>query len=114
MAQAHLERIEQLNPGLNAIVTIAPDVLDRARQAEASLMRGDTPGPLHGLPITVKDTIETANLRSTSGSVIREHFVPREDAPSVARLREGGAIILGKTNAADCARWVNSDRAVVP
>jgi amidase len=112
VAQAHLERIEQLNPALNAIVTIAPDLLDRARQAEASLMRGDTLGPLHGLPITIKDTIETAHLRSTSGSVLRAQFVPRDDAPSVARLRTAGAIILGKTNAAEMAMDYTADNPV--
>ncbi|MCM3901756.1 MAG: amidase [Pyrinomonadaceae bacterium] len=112
VAQAHLERIEQLNPALNAIVTIAPDLLDRARKAEASLMRGDTPGPLHGLPITIKDTIETADLLSTSGSVLRAQFVPRVDAPSVARLRMAGAIILGKTNAAEMAMDYTADNPV--
>ncbi len=112
VAQAHLERIEQLNPALNAIVTIAPDILDRARQAEASLMRGATLGPLHGLPITIKDTIETAGLRSTSGSVVRAQFVPRDDAPSVARLRTAGAIILGKTNAAEMAMDYTADNPV--
>jgi amidase len=112
VAQAHLERIEQLNPALNAIVTIAPDLLDRARKAEASLMRGDTPGPLHGLPLTIKDTIETADLRSTSGSVVRAQFVPRDDAPSVARLRTAGAIILGKTNAAEMAMDYTADNPV--
>lgn len=109
VAQAHLERIEQLNPALNAIVTIAPDVLDRARQAEASLMRGEPPGPLHGLPITVKDTIETADLRSTSGSVVRAQFVARVDAPSVARLRSAGALVLGKTNVAEMAMDYTAD-----
>ena len=109
VAQAHLDRIEQLNPVLNAIVTIAPDVLERARQAEASLMRGDAPGPLHGLPITIKDTFETADLRSTSGSVLRAQFVPGVDAPSVARLRADCAIILGKTNAAEMAMDYTAD-----
>lgn len=112
MAKAHLERIDRLNPALNAIVTIAPDVIDRARQAEASLMHGDTPGPLHGLPITIKDTIETADLRSTSGSMLRTEFVPRVDAPSVARLRSAGAIILGKTNAAEMAMDYTADNPV--
>lgn len=111
-AHAYLERIEQLNPTLNAIVTIAPDVLDQARQAEASFLRGDAPGPLHGLPITIKDTIETANLRTTSGSLIRAQYVPRVDAPSVARLRTAGAIILGKTNAAEMAMDYTADNPV--
>jgi Asp-tRNA(Asn)/Glu-tRNA(Gln) amidotransferase A subunit family amidase len=112
VAQAYLERIEQLNPDLNAIVTIAPDVLDRARQAEALLMRGDTPGPLHGLPITIKDTIETEDLRTTSGSPLRAHYVPPCDAPAVARLRAGGAIILGKTNVAEMAMDYTADNPV--
>jgi amidase len=112
VAQAYLERIEQLNPALNAIVTIAPDLIDRARQAEELLMRGDSHGPLHGLPITIKDTIETADLRSTSGSVVRAQFVPRIDAPSVARLRTAGAIILGKTNAAEMAMDYTADNPV--
>ncbi|MGI8897971.1 MAG: amidase [Pyrinomonadaceae bacterium] len=112
VAQSHLERIERLNPALNAIVTIAPDLLDRARQAEASLMRGDTLGPLHGLPLTIKDTIETAGLRSTSGSVVRAQFVPRDDAPSVASLRAAGAIIIGKTNAAEMAMDYTADNPV--
>src|SRR5690349_12309230 len=92
IAQAHLERIATLNPALNAIVTLAPDVLERARMAEAAIMRGDQVGSLHGVPFTVKDTIETAGLRSTSGSVVRQDYVPTTDAPSVARLKAAGAI----------------------
>src|SRR5438270_156229 len=84
---AHLRQIEILNPSLNAIVTIAPDALDCARAAERALMSGADPGPLHGLPITVKDTIETAGLRTTSGSAIRADYVPEKDAPAVARLK---------------------------
>ena len=75
-------------------------------------MRGDTPGPLHGVPLTIKDTIETADLRSTSGSVVRAQFVPRADAPSVARLRLSGAIILGKTNPAEMAMDYTADNPV--
>ena len=71
VAEAHLERIARLNPALNAIVTLAPDVVERARAAEAALLRGDEVGALHGVPVTVKDTIETAGLRTTSGSKIR-------------------------------------------
>jgi Asp-tRNA(Asn)/Glu-tRNA(Gln) amidotransferase A subunit family amidase len=112
VAKAHLERIEELNPALNAVVTVARDVLDQARRAEASLMRGDTPGPLHGLPLTIKDTIETADLRSTSGSLVRAQFVPLVDAPAVARLRLAGAIILGKTNAAEMAMDYTADNPV--
>jgi Asp-tRNA(Asn)/Glu-tRNA(Gln) amidotransferase A subunit family amidase len=109
---AHLEQISELNPKLNAIVTLAPDVLERARSAEAALMRGDEPGPLHGIPLTIKDTIETAGIRSTSGSVVREDHVPETDAPAVARLKAAGAIILGKTNAAVMAMDYTADNPV--
>ena len=70
VVEAHLRRIEELNPSLNAIVTIADDALDRARARESDLMGGKDVGPLHGLPVTVKDTIDTAGLRTTSGSRI--------------------------------------------
>lgn len=112
VAQAYLKRLERLNPSLNAIVTIAPDLLDKAREAEASLMSGDVVGPLHGVPITIKDTIETAGLRSTSGSAMRAQFVPEHDAPSVARLKGAGALILGKTNAAEMAMDYTADNPV--
>src|SRR6476619_2893057 len=79
VVEAHLEQISRLNPGLNAIVTLAPDVLERARAAEGATTRG----PLHGVPITVKDTIETAGLRTTSGSKLRADYVPVTDAPAV-------------------------------
>src|ERR1044071_137068 len=92
VAEAHLERIARLNPALNAIVTIAPDVVERARTAEAALRRGDEVGALHGVPVTIKDTIETAGLRSTSGSVLRADYVPAVDAPAVARLKAAGGI----------------------
>ena len=110
--QACLERIDKLNSKLNAIVTLAPDALDKARQAETAIMRGGALGPLHGVPITIKDTIETAGLRTTSGSRMREHFVPQHDAPAVARLKAAGAIILGKTNPAEMAMNYTADNPV--
>lgn len=109
VAEACLRRIDELNPALNAIVTVAPDILERAREAEAAVMRGESLGPLHGIPLTVKDTIETANLLTTSGSKIRADYVPEHDAPAVARLKDAGAIILGKTNAAEMAMDYNAD-----
>jgi amidase len=112
VAQTYLERIERLNPALNAVVTVAPDVIERAREAEAALMRGDAVGGLHGVPLTIKDTIETAGLRTTSGSKIRADFVPTTDAPAVARLKAAGAIILGKTNAAEMAMDYTADNPV--
>ncbi|HET9866615.1 MAG TPA: amidase, partial [Nitrospira sp.] len=112
IAEAHLKRIDALNPKLNAIVTLAPDFIDKAREAEAALMRGDNLGPLHGLPVTIKDAINTAGLRTTSGSRLRAKHVPRSDAPSVARLKAAGAIVLGKTNLSELTMTYTADNPV--
>lgn len=112
VAEAHLEQIARLNPKLNAIVTLAPDVMERAREAEAAAMRGDKLGSLHGVPMTIKDTIETAGLRTTSGSRMRADYVPDSDAPAVTRLKAEGVIILGKTNAAEMAMDYTADNPV--
>jgi Asp-tRNA(Asn)/Glu-tRNA(Gln) amidotransferase A subunit family amidase len=109
---AHLRRIERLNPSLNAIVTVADDVLDRARDAEAELLRGTQVGPLHGLPLTIKDTIDTKGLRTTSGSRLLAKRVPDRDATAVARLKTAGAIILGKTNTPEMAIPYETDNPV--
>ena len=110
--QAHLDRIQQVNPQLNAIVTLAPDAMEKAKEAEAAIARGDALGPLHGVPVTIKDTIEAAGIRTTSGSLLRAEFVPQRDAPSVARLKAAGAIILGKTNTAEMAMDYTADNPV--
>jgi amidase len=112
VVSAFLSRIEEINPKLNAVVTIATDVLDQAQAAEAAVLRGDELGPLHGLPFTAKDTIETAGLRTTSGSAIRANYVPEVDAPAVARLKAAGAILLGKTNTAEMAMDYTTDNPV--
>jgi Asp-tRNA(Asn)/Glu-tRNA(Gln) amidotransferase A subunit family amidase len=112
VAEAHLEQIARLNPELNAIVTLAPDVIERARAAEAAVMRGEAVGALHGVPLTIKDTIETAGIRTTSGSKMRVDYVPTSDAPAVARLKAVGAIILGKSNAAEMAMDYTADNPV--
>ncbi|HLI15747.1 MAG TPA: amidase family protein [Acidimicrobiales bacterium] len=94
-----LARIERHNPALNAVVTLdAAGAARAAADADARRARGERCRPLEGIPMTVKDAIETAGLRSTSGAVQLADHLPREDAPAVARLREAGAIILGKTN----------------
>lgn len=110
--QAHLDLIQQVNPQLNAIVTLAPDAMEKAKEAEAAIARGDALGPLHGVPVTIKDTIEAAGIRTTSGSLLRAEFVPQRDAPSVARLKAAGAIILGKTNTAEMAMDYTADNPV--
>lgn len=112
VVEAHLDQISRVNPALNAIVTLAPHVLEHARRAEDALMHGDATGVLHGVPITIKDTIETAGIRTTSGSLIRTDHVPRKDASAVVRLRAAGAIVLGKTNAAEMAMDYNADNPV--
>lgn len=112
IAETHLNRIDDLNPKLNAIVTLAPDFIDKAREAEAAVMRGDNLGPLHALPVTIKDAINTAGLRTTSGSRLRANHVPGSDAPSVARLKAAGALVIGKTNVSELAMDYTADNPV--
>jgi Asp-tRNA(Asn)/Glu-tRNA(Gln) amidotransferase A subunit family amidase len=112
VAEAHLKRIEELNPSLKAIVTVATDVIDRARDAEDAVVTGREVGALHGLPITIKDTIETKGIRTTSGSRLRRDYVPERDATAVARLKAAGAIILGKTNVPEMAIPYECDNPV--
>ena len=101
----HRERIERLNPELNAIVTESPDMEERAREAERAVLRGDELGPLHGVPFTVKDTFDTAGLRTTRGSLHFVNRIPERDATVVARARRAGAILVGKTNTPEFALW---------
>src|SRR5258708_35415110 len=99
LTRACLERIEKLNPALNAFITVtAESALAEARAAEIEITRGDWRGPLHGIPIALKDLIDTAGTRTTAASALFEHRVPREDAEVVRRLRQAGAVILGKNN----------------
>ena len=99
LAEAHLAKIERLNPKLNAFVHIDRDrVLRAAHDAEAAVMRGEAVGPLHGVPISIKSSIEVAGLRCEAGTRLRAGFVATQDAPLVARLRRAGAIVLGATN----------------
>lgn len=94
------------------MVTLAHDAVDRARVCEAESMSGKDLGSLHGLPVTIKDTIDTAGLRTTSGSRICAQRVPEQDAASVARLKSAGAIILGKTNVPEMAIPYDCDNPV--
>jgi len=112
VATAFLAQIEEFNPSLNAIVTLSPHVMDQAKQADEALRRGDAVGPLHGVPFTVKDTIDTAGLRTTSGSALRANRIAETDAPAVARVKRAGAILLGKTNTAEMAMDYTADNPV--
>jgi Asp-tRNA(Asn)/Glu-tRNA(Gln) amidotransferase A subunit family amidase len=99
LAEAHLAKIQRLNPKLNAFVHVdAERVLDEARSAEAAVMNGETVGPLHGVPLSIKSSLDVAGLRCESGTRLRAGFVAERDAPLVARLRHAGAIVLGTTN----------------
>ncbi len=94
-----LARIAQCNPRINAIVTLDEDkAREMARDAERKVKRGEEIGPLHGIPVTVKDLIFTQGMRTTFGSSLFQDYVPDKDAVTVTRLKEAGAIILGKTN----------------
>ena len=107
--EAHLDVIGRLNPALNAIVTLASDsAYAAARTAEQAVMRGDNLGPMHGLPIGVKDIVATANIRTTYGSPLYANYVPNEDAEVIRRLKVAGAIILAKTNTPEFATGANT------
>jgi amidase len=99
LLDAHLRRIEEVNPEVNAIVTLVADrAREEAREADRDLARGHWRGPLHGLPVAHKDLADTAGIRTTYGSPLFADHVPVKDAPIVRRMREAGAITLGKTN----------------
>ena len=92
-------RIKKFNPRINAFVTLLEDqAMDRAKKADEALAAGRVWGPLHGLPILIKDVFPTAGVRTTSGSMMLENYIPTEDAVAVSRLKAAGAVILGKTN----------------
>ena len=94
-----LARIEKLNPRLNAFITVtAESALAQARAAEEEIQRGNWRGPLHGIPIGLKDLIDTAGVRTTAASSLFKDRVPAEDAEIVRRLKEAGAVLLGKQN----------------
>lgn len=95
---AAMAQIERHNPALNAIVILNDEAHARAGEADAALARGESWGPLHGVPITIKDAIATEGIRTTGGYEPLSDYVPSEDAPVVARLKAAGAIVIGKTN----------------
>lgn len=107
--QAHLDRIAAVDPQVNAIVTIADSAMADARAAEAAVMAGAKLGPLHGVPFTVKDSIDTAGVATQRGSPIFKGRVPDADATSVARMKSAGGILLAKTNLPEFSYWIESD-----
>ena len=107
-----LERIERLDPEINAYVTVArEEALSQARTAEAEVREGKYRGPLHGIPLSVKDNLATRGIRTTAGSKVLADCVPDFDATAVARLKQAGAVILGKTNMHE---WANGGTTINP
>ncbi|MBR0882423.1 MULTISPECIES: amidase [Bradyrhizobium] len=107
--QAHLDRIAAVNPKLNAIVTLADGAMESAGKAEAAVMSGAQLGPLHGVPFTVKDGIDTAGVLTQRGSPIFRGRVPDTDATVVARLKAAGAVLIAKTNPPEFSYSIETD-----
>ena len=102
--EAYLQRIAEVDGRLNSYITVTREqALEAARQAEAEIAAGNYRGPLHGLPLAVKDQFNTAGIRTTGGSSILNEFVPDEDATVMAKLKEAGAVLLGKLNMSEFA-----------
>ena len=108
LISATLDRITALNPALNAVVTLNPRAMDDARELDARLARADDPGVLCGLPVGIKDVTPVQALRTTFGSPIYADHVPEDDALVVTRLREAGAVVIGKTNCPEFAAGGNT------
>jgi aspartyl-tRNA(Asn)/glutamyl-tRNA(Gln) amidotransferase subunit A len=108
LTKACLERIERLNPTLNCFITVTADMaVAEARQAEAEIQRGKWRGPLHGIPVALKDLFDTAAVKTTAGSALFKDRVPSEDAEVVRRLKGAGAVLLGRTNMVEFAYGTN-------
>ncbi len=101
-----IERLDRAGPAVNAIRCLVPDALDRARALDAARGRGDVRGPMHGIPVVVKDNIDVAGLPTTAGSLALEHSVPQLDAALVTRLRDAGAVIIAKANLTEFANFM--------
>jgi len=111
--EAHLARIAAVNPSLNAVVQLTAETARAdARAADAELARGTVRGPLHGVPMTIKDSFETAGVRSTCGTLGLASHVPTTDATVVARLKAAGAILLGKTNTPELTLAFETDNLI--
>ena len=105
-----LARIEATQPTLNAFITVcAEEARAAAREAEAALAAGDEVGPLHGVPVSVKDIINTTGIATTFGSLLMKDNVPAADAVAVQRLKQAGAIVVGKTTTPEQAHKLLTD-----
>jgi Asp-tRNA(Asn)/Glu-tRNA(Gln) amidotransferase A subunit family amidase len=104
VTDAYLQRIEALDSRYNAYLTVSDEeARQAAREAEREILQGHYRGPMHGIPVAVKDQLLTQGIRTTGGSRIFADFIPEEDATVIANLRHAGAILLGKTNLTEFA-----------
>ncbi|MDA8371664.1 MAG: amidase family protein [Nocardiopsaceae bacterium] len=109
LTEAYLERIRALNPLLRAVLFVDPTALDQARASDRRRRDGQCAGPLDGIPVLVKDSVETAGLGTTAGSLALRGVPPARDAELVRRLRNAGAVILGKTNLSEWSNFRSAD-----
>lgn len=112
VTQAFLDRIEAVNPVINAVCTQNPEALDAARAVDRRRADGEAPRPLEGVPFLVKDILQTKGLRTTFGSLLLENDVPDEDTITVERLKDAGGVLLGKTNTPEFAHDINTTNKV--
>ncbi|MFE7114781.1 amidase [Streptomyces sp. NPDC057654] len=113
VVQAHLDRIEAVDPQVNAVVTVAAEqALDAARAADRAVSDGAATGALHGVPFTVKDSLDVAGTAAMRGSSLFRDRVPGKDATAVARFRAAGGIPLAKTNLPEFSYWTETDNLV--
>ena len=110
LTEAALAEADRLQPTLNSFITILHDrAMDQAREAESAISQGDYRGPLHGIPIGLKDNLATAGITTTVGSKVLANNVPEEDAEVVKRCRKAGAIVIGKENLEEFAAGATSN-----
>lgn len=113
VVQAYLDRIEKVNPALNAVVLSTAELaLKYAAKYDSELANGNLRGPLHGVPMTIKDSLDTADAITTWGTLGRKEYRPGRDATCVRRLKQAGAIMLGKTNTPEFTLWFQTDNLV--
>src|SRR5262249_19153976 len=106
LVQQYLTRIALYNPRLHAVITVNPNALKEAEESDRERARGRILGPLHGIPIALKDIIQTTNMPTTGGALAFDGFIPPYEATLTKNLREAGAIIIAKTSLTELANWV--------
>ncbi|NJD57860.1 MAG: amidase, partial [Anaerolineae bacterium] len=110
LTKAHIERIELFNDKVNAFITVTPELaLQQARLAEQEIINGIYKGPLHGIPLGLKDLFETEGIRTTAGSTFFSEYFPKADAAVVQKLKGAGCVLVGKLNMHEIALGVTNE-----